>query len=142
MNDRRLELLAERDELGVTMSAALIDAYVTPLAEQVAAGTWYVPFLSRLQAEHQRDELLEHVNDTVNTAYLIVRRRLRNDHLRGLSADRFAIRWRIALNLAIDALADYQAQNSEAQDSGERRRASIDTFREELVGAIAAMLTV
>lgn len=136
VNDRRLELLAEHDRAGRDDVRALIDAYVTPLAEQVAEGTWYVPFLSRLQAEHQRDELLQRTNDPVNTAYLDVRRRLQTDHLRALSTEQFAIRWRIALNLAIDALADHQAQVA-----GSRRRPSIETFRTELIGAITAILT-
>ena len=137
VNDRRLELLAEQRRDGRDDVRGLIDAYVTPLAEQVADGTWYVPFLSRLQAEHQRDELLQRANDPVNTAYADVRGRLRTKHLAALSTEQFAIRWRLALNLAIDALADYQAQAA----SGVRRRASLDTFRAELVGAIAAMLT-
>ena len=137
VNDRRLALLAEHDRAGRNNVRALIDAYVTPLAEQVAEGTWYVPFLSRLQAEHQRDELLQRADDPVNTAYIDVRKRLRTDHLRDLSTEQFAIRWRLALNLAIDALADYQAQGV----AGFRRRASLDTFRDELVDAITAILT-
>ena len=136
VNDRRLALLAEHDQAGRNDVRALIDAYVTPLAEQVADGTWYVPFLSRLQAEHQRDELLQRADDPVNTAYVEVRKRLRTDHLRHLPTEQFAIRWRLALNLAIDALADHQAQGI----TGVRRRASLDTFRDELVGAIAAIL--
>jgi len=137
VNDRRLALLAEHDRAGRDDVHALIDAYVTPLAEQVGDGTWYVPFLARLQAEHQRDELLQRANDPVNTAYVEVRKRLRTDHLRGLSTEQFAIRWRLALNLAIDALADYQAQGI----AGTHRRASLDTFRDELVAAITAILT-
>jgi len=137
VNDRRLELLAEYERAGRTDVHALIDAYVTPLAEQVDLGTWYVPFLARLQAEHQRDELLQRTDDPVNTAYDEVRDKLRTGRLRELSTQQFAIRWRLAINLAIDALADYQAQTT----VNGRRRASLDTFRAELIGAITAMLT-
>ncbi|HUF97778.1 MAG TPA: helix-turn-helix domain-containing protein [Ilumatobacter sp.] len=136
VNRRRLELLEEHSRNGRDDVGALIDAYVTPLAEQVTVGTWYVPFLSRLQAEHQRDELLARQNDTVNTAYDAVRNRLKNEHLSGLSTEQFAIRWRIALNLVIDALADYQTNGA-----GDRRRPSLDVFRAELVGAVTAILT-
>jgi len=136
VNQRREELLAEHERAGRTDARSLIDAYVAPLAEQVAAGTWYVPFLSRLQAEHQRDELLERASDTVNTAYLTVRARLREEHLGAMPARQFAIRWRIALNLAIDALADFQVAGA-----GARRPVALNTFCDELVGAITAILT-
>lgn len=137
VNDRRSELLTEHAQAGRTDIHSLIDAYVTPLAEQVEGGTWYVPFLARLQAEHRRDELLQRAEDPVNTAYKEVRDRLRSDHLRDLSTQQFAIRWRLAINLAIDALADYQAQDL----ARVRRRTSLDAFRAELVGAITAILT-
>ena len=136
VNDRRLELLAENETAGRADVRSLITAYVTPLAEQVAANTSYVSFLSRLQAEHQRDALLEDLSFGVNTAYLRIRRELRRDHLGHLSTERFAIRWRIALNLAIDALADHQALKATG-----KRRPSIDAFSKELVGAITALLT-
>jgi len=131
VNDERLVLLDTAERAGHGDARTLIEAYIAPLAAQVAAGTWYVPFLARLQAEHQRDQLLVPVSAGVNTAYERVRRQLRRDHLAHLSTQRFAIRWRIALNLAIDALADYQLGD---------RRASIELFSTELVDAITALL--
>ncbi|MCU1389769.1 MAG: TetR family transcriptional regulator [Ilumatobacteraceae bacterium] len=133
VNDRRLLLLAEQSATGRDTVHSLVRAYVTPLSEQVALGTWYVPFLARLQAEHQRDELLERVGDPLNTGYSIVRKRLRTDHLADVDAPRFAIRWRIALNLAIDALADHQTSTS-------ARRPSLQLFTEELIESITALL--
>src|SRR4051794_4739165 len=51
VNDRRLELLEADEHAGRSDVRSLVAAYVTPLAEQVAANTSYVAFLSRLQAE-------------------------------------------------------------------------------------------
>lgn len=136
VNDRRLELLATNERADRSNARSLIAAYVTPLAEQVAANTSYVPFLSRLQAEHQRDALLEDPTAGVNTAYLRIRRELRRNHLDHLSTERFGIRWRIALNLAIDALADHQALTTSGQ-----RGPSIEVFSNELIDAITALLT-
>jgi AcrR family transcriptional regulator len=135
VNDRRLELIAAADGEGRNDVHSLVEAYVLPLAEQVEAGTWYVPFLSRLQAEHRRDELLQDVDAGVNSAYDLVRDRIRRDHLAHVPTARFAIRWRIALNLAIDGLADYQALAATS-----RRHPSLDVFTDELVGAITALL--
>jgi AcrR family transcriptional regulator len=134
VNERRLQLLRERSAAGPDTVRSLIEAYVTPLAEQVAQGTWYVPFLARLQAEHLRDELLEGVDDPVNTGYLIVRKRLRTQHLGDLAAPRFAIRWRIALNLTIDALADHQTSTN-------ARPPTLQLFTEELIDSITALLS-
>lgn len=134
VNERRLELLAARERAGRSDLHSLITAYVLPLVEQVAAGTSYVPFLSRLQAEHQRDAFLEDIDTSVNTAYLRIRNDLRRHHLSHLSTERFAIRWRISVNLAIDALADYQDL------ARATRPPSIETFRAELIQAITAVL--
>ena len=136
VNNRRLELLASNERSGHSDVRSLITCYVLPLAEQVAANTSYVAFLSRLQAEHQRDALLDDPTADVNTAYLRIRTELRRDHLGHLSTEHFAIRWRIALNLAIDALADHQALKASGQ-----RQPSTEVFSNELIDAITALLT-
>jgi hypothetical protein len=64
-----------------------------------------------------------------------VRDRIRRDHLAHVPTARFAIRWRIALNLAIDGLADHQALAATSQ-----RHPPLDVFTDELVGAITALL--
>ncbi len=112
----------------------LVEAYVVPLAEQVRIGTWYVPFLSRLQAEHARDDLLQDVAG-VNQAYVRIRDGVRSTALAGLSTRQFAIRWRIAINLAIDALADHQHASAEG-----RTKVSLAIFQAELIDVITAIL--
>ena len=133
VNAQRLRLLDEHRRAGRQDVRSLIEAYVAPLADQVANGTWYVRFLARLQAEHQRDELLDHADAPVNTAYMVVRTQLRTQHLREVTSARFAIRWRIAINLAIDALADRQTSTAP-------RRPSLPMFSAELIDGIAALL--
>jgi len=110
VNDRRNALLdAAGAVVGSAGLAPVLWCYVEPLAEQVAAGNWYVPFLSRLQAEHERDELLTPVPAELNTGYERVRRLVRG-HCHGRLPKRvLASRWRVVVNLAIDALADHQA---------------------------------
>ena len=110
VNDRRNALLdAAGAVVGSAGLAPVLWCYVEPLAEQVAAGNWYVPFLSRLQAEHERDELLTPVPAELNTGYERVRRLVRG-HCHGQLPKRvLASRWRVVVNLAIDALADHQA---------------------------------
>jgi len=137
VNDRRLELL---DAVACQQRGSVTDliaAFVEPLGEQVRQGNWYVPFLSRLQAEHRRDELLRPVADEVNTGFVRFRRELRRGYLITLPADLFANRLRLAVNLAIDALADHQARlaNSEPQTL------SLHRFVDDLVNAITGLLT-
>jgi AcrR family transcriptional regulator len=136
VNDRRLELLDEVARRPGGAVTDLIRAFVEPLGEQVQRGNWYVPFLSRLQAEHRRDELLRPVDDKVNTGFIRFRRELR-DRLAALPADLFANRLRLAVNLAIDALADHQARlvNSEP------RTLPLPRFVDDLVNAISGLLT-
>src|SRR3954451_1477034 len=95
---RRRELLDRlADERNATIHE-LVQAYVTPLAEHVGRRTPYVPFLSRLQAEHSRDALLQDVPG-VNEVYARIRDGIRRAGPE-LATKRFAIRWRIAINLA------------------------------------------
>ena len=115
VNERRLELLAG---LGKEHDAAVVDlvrAFVVPLGEEVQKGNWYVPFLSRLQAEGRRDGMLRPVPEEVNTGFDRVRRELRRVHLASLPPERFRNRLRLAVNLAIDALADQQSRQAAAE---------------------------
>src|SRR3954454_13130212 len=87
---RRLALLAELPDAEEATVRDLVQAYVTPLAEHVRRNTPYVPFLSRLQAEHSRDALLQEVAG-VNEAYVRIRDGIRRASPE-LSTKRFAIR--------------------------------------------------
>ncbi len=130
IDQRRMELL----DACVTGRFALtdvIDAYITPLADQVVALNWYVPFLSRLQSEHRRDELLEPASASFNLAYHRTSKLLQTEFLSDLPTKTFAVRWRLAVNLVIDALADHQLGT---------RRISTRRFQHELVDAVAGLL--
>src|SRR4051794_8849318 len=131
VDDQRLALLDLHPQPTVH---DLVEAYVAPLAEQVRLGTSYVPFLPRLQAEHARDELLQDVPG-VNEAYVRIRDGVRSTSLAGLSTRQFAIRWRIAINLAIDALADHQHATAQSGT-----KVSLAFFQAELVDVITAIL--
>ena len=98
---------------------------------QVVAANWYVPFLSRLQAEHRRDELLRPASAGIDVGYTMARSMLRNGPLAHLGRRTFSVRWRLTMNLAIDALADHQLGSY-----GEDTRA----FSRELVPAITGLL--
>ncbi len=137
VNDRRLELLDEVARQQGSSVTDLIDAFVKPLGEQVQQGNWYVPFLSRLQAEHRRDELLRPVGDDVNSGFVRFRRELRRDHLTALPADLFANRLRLAVNVAIDALSDHQARLAKS----EPKTLPLHRFVDDLVNAISGLLT-
>ena len=137
VNDRRLQLLDEAVQQGRDSVTQLVSAFVEPLAEQLQQGNWYVSFLSRLQADHQRDEMLQPVPDEVNTGFDRVRRQLRRNHLRSVPANIFANRMRLMVNLAIDALADHQAQVARA----ERGTLPLRDFVDDLVDAISGLLS-
>ena len=77
VNDRRVHLLDEMRPLHRSSMTELVGVFVDPLSEQVELGNWYVPFLSRLNAEHERDELLQPVSEDLNTGFVRVRRELR-----------------------------------------------------------------
>jgi len=128
---RRLELLDACTAAGNTGVVDLVAAYVEPLADQVIAENWYVPFLSRLQAEHRREELLTPTSAEVSLGFRRTRALLRADQLRHLSAPVFATRWRLTVNLAIDALADHQLAT---------RREDTRAYCSKLVDAIAGLL--
>ena len=136
VNARRLELLAD---VGKEHDAAVVDlvrVYVVPLGEEVQKGNWYVPFLSRLQAEGRRDEMLRPVPDEVNTGFERVRRELRRVHLASLPPELFRNRLQLAVNFAIDALADQQARLAAA----ETRVLPIESFVDDLIAAIGGLL--
>ena len=135
VNARRLQLLDKATRQGRDSVPDLIRAYVEPLAEQIERENFYVPFLSRLQAEHQRDELLQPVNEAVNTAFTRVRRQLRR-HLNSWPSDLFRNRLRLAVNLAIDALADQQARLSKTEPG----TLPLGEFVDDLVVAISGLL--
>lgn len=136
VNARRLVLLEAalsegRDEVG-----DLLEAFVVPLAEQVAQQHAYVRFLSRLQTDGHRDLLLP-AGAKVSSAYERIGRLLRQRHLKSLPRDLFWNRWTLAINTAISALADYQAGASPLPGG---RRLPLDVFTSELVDALTGML--
>ncbi len=136
VNERRLELLAG---LGKEHDAAVVDlvrAFVVPLGDEVQKGNWYVPFLSRLQAEGRRDGMLRPVPQELNTGFDRVRRELRRVHLASLPPELFRNRLRLAVNLAIDALADQQARLAAAEAHVIR----IEAFVDDLIVAIGGLL--
>jgi AcrR family transcriptional regulator len=135
VNRRRLELLDETAAEGRVDVCDLTWAYVAPLGEQVAAGNWYVMFLARMNAEHERGQL-QRADPRVNTAYRRLHRHLRQGPLAALPTAVFQARWRLFVNLSIDALADYQAEMA----AGERLL-PIDRFVAELAAALAGLLT-
>src|SRR5947207_7897693 len=137
VNDRRLQLLRDAAQEGSESVTDLVRAFVEPLGEQVRPGNWYVPFLSRLQAEHQRDELLQSVRNDVNTGFDRVARQLRRDHFASMPRVVFVTRLRLAVNLAIDALADHQARFAQ----GEERILPLPLFVDDLVDGISGLLT-
>jgi AcrR family transcriptional regulator len=137
VNDRRLQLLRDAAQQGTESVTDLVRAFVEPLGEQVQQGNWYVPFLSRLQAEHQRDELLQPVRNDVNTAFDRVRRQLRRDHFASMPREIFVNRLRLAVNLAIDALADDQVRRARGDEPTLAKRLVVD----DLVAVISGLLT-
>jgi len=137
VNERREALL---DECLRRLDATLVDVlrcYVAPLGEQVTVGNWYVPFLARLQADHERDELLSGVGPEVTTAYERVRRRLQVDELAGLPRRVGASRWRLTVNLAIDALADHQFVLARSA----RHPMTVEELVDDLAASMAGFLT-
>jgi AcrR family transcriptional regulator len=137
VNARRLQLLDETLTAGRDGVADLIRAFVVPLAEQVGSGHSYVRFLSRLHTDGHR-ELLLSAGAEVSSAFERIGRLLRERHLRGLSSDLFWNRWTLTFNTAINALADFQAGNTQLPPS---RRLSLDAYTAELVAALTGMLT-
>ena len=108
VNTRRLALLDAALSDGRDEVRDLVEAFVVPLAEQVAQRHEYVRFLSRLQTDGHRDLLLS-AGAEVSSAYERIGRLLRERHLKALSRDVFWNRWTLTINTAISALADYQA---------------------------------
>jgi AcrR family transcriptional regulator len=131
IDHRRVELLRALEAAGPADTEGVVAAYVEPLADQVVAGNWYVPFLSRLQAEHRRDELLRPASAGIDIGFTAARSLLRKGPLAHLGRRTFSVRWRLTMNLAIDALADHQLGSY-----GEDTRA----FCDELVAAITGLL--
>jgi AcrR family transcriptional regulator len=128
---RRVELLAAVSPPRPPTVAGVVAAYVEPLADQVVAGNWYVPFLSRLQAEHRRDELLQPASAGIDLGFTTARSLLRTGPLSHLGRRTFSVRWRLTMNLAIDALADHQLGSY---------REDTRAFCAELVQAITGLL--
>ena len=136
VNARRLVLLEAALSEGRTEVGDLVEAFVVPLAEQVAQQHAYVRFLSRLQTDGHRDLLLP-AGPKVSSAYEQIGRLLRRRHLQSLPRDLFWNRWTLAINTAISALADYQAGASPLPGG---RRLPLDVFTSELVDALTGML--
>ena len=128
---RRVELLNLLSSTGPASVAGVVAAYVEPLADQVVAANWYVPFLSRLQAEHRRDELLRPASVGIDVGFNAARSLLRSGPLAHLGRRTFSVRWRLTMNLAIDALADHQLGSY---------RENTRAFCAELVEALTGLL--
>jgi AcrR family transcriptional regulator len=137
VNARRLVLLERALAQGRVGVRDLVEAFVVPLAEQVAQQRAYVRFLSRLQTDGHRD-LLFSAEGEVSSAYERIGRLLRQRHLKWLPRDLFWNRWTLTINTAISALADYQAG---AAPLPRGRRLALDQFTSELVDAMTGMLT-
>lgn len=136
VNARRLELLEQALSEGRAGVRDLVEAFVVPLAEQVAQQHAYVRFMSRLQTDGHRDLLLS-AGAEVSSAYERIGRLLRERHLKALSRDLFWNRWTLTINTAINALADYQAGLRPLPGG---RQLPLDVFTSELVDALAGML--
>jgi AcrR family transcriptional regulator len=135
VNARRLALLDQVLAGGTTTVRDLIWAWVVPLAEQIERQNAYVRFLSRLQTDGDRDVLLAAQGD-VSTAYQRIGRLIRQRHLNALPRELFWNRWALAINVAIAALAEYQAGTSRVVG----RQLPLDVFVPELIDALAGLL--
>ena len=136
VNARRLVLLDAALSEGRDSVRDLVEAFVVPLAEQVAQRHAYVRFLSRLQTDGHRDLLLS-AGGEVTSAYERIGRLLRERHLKALPRDLFWNRWTLTVNTAISALADYQGGAARLPGG---RHLPLEVFTSELVDALAGML--
>ncbi len=130
LNTRRRQLLNGLDDAADPLHA-LAKALVLPLAEQVDAGTSYVGFLARLYADRSPRDVLALLDAEVSSSYQAVRRLVRR-YRPDLTSRQFRNRVDFGAELAIAALARYQA-------SGPKREQSAP-YIVDLVAAVAAVL--
>jgi AcrR family transcriptional regulator len=127
LNARRTELLdtvtSWPDEL-----RGVLDALIRPLAEQIGV-SHYAGFLARLQADHVRSV---HVDPDTSSSFRRGRRELERRRPE-LPADVFRRRFRLAVRVAVAALADYER-------SGSRRPRELDELITDLLDASVGLL--
>jgi AcrR family transcriptional regulator len=127
LNTRRTALLdgapAWPDEL-----RGVLDALIRPLAEQIGTSR-YVGFLARLQADHVR---AVHLDPTTSSSFRRCRRELER-RLPEVPTEVFRRRFRLAVRVAVAALADHERSTS-------RRPRDLDDLITDLLDASAGLL--
>ncbi|SNQ47299.1 conserved hypothetical protein [Frankia canadensis] len=104
LNARRAELLDAAGPAPTTRDA--LRALVLPLAEQLG-DTHYVSFLARLQSDYAHDRRAIHADGEIDATFRQARDLLAAS-LPGLEPERFRVRFRLMMRMAIAALGEYE----------------------------------